>query len=186
MQTTHGPAVIRGVASLVAVAFVLGSVRGEDTDEVKRLKEKVASLETKLKLAEKEIEHLKKELSLTDRSNLKNLAKKTLSDRVRIDTVLAGDESFDRGGVIGFLTITITHREGNKVKASYIWKSKRKDKGVTTRDLEGEINLNQLSFHSVGLASKINISLSMNGDVLNGSVNHSELGKGKLSLRFSK
>ncbi|HEY3788103.1 MAG TPA: hypothetical protein VGL71_04570 [Urbifossiella sp.] len=190
-----------GFALAIAIGLTSGTASpAQDSTEVKALKERIATLESRLKLAERENELLKKELSLakTDNgspgsSSAKTAGKKTLSERLPVNTVLAGNETFEKTNGGGGLRITVTEREGNKIKASYVYEWTKRDgagritaTGKVHRDLEGEITINQLAFKSVGLTSKVNISLSMNGDTLDGSVAHSDLGKGKVSLKIPK
>jgi len=52
------------LAMVVLVSAELTNSRGQDTDEVRRLKERIELLEAKLKLAEKENELLKKEMEI--------------------------------------------------------------------------------------------------------------------------
>ncbi len=66
--------------TMLAVALLVltgaSNARGQDTDEVKRLKEKVELLETKLKLAERDIQDLKKENDQLKASGAKDGAAK--------------------------------------------------------------------------------------------------------------
>lgn len=55
---------MRFIVVLTVLVMLTPGVRGQDGDEVRRLKAKVELLEAKLKLAEKEIDLLKKELEL--------------------------------------------------------------------------------------------------------------------------
>ncbi|QEL18341.1 hypothetical protein [Limnoglobus roseus] len=177
--------------AILTLAFLFGvtpsSIHAQSTDEVKQLQAKVAELEAKLKLAEKEAELLKKELALPKDNKSISTTGKSLSARLKTDSVLSGSMIFDNKDS-GKLTITITDRTGDKVKAAYKFEYKEPNGkvGQVARDLEGEINDNRVTFKSVGRASKLNITLSMKDDALNGSVTSSEIGGGKVGLKFGK
>ncbi len=77
---------------VVTVISPLSSVHGQDSEEVKRLKERIELLEAKLKLAEKEVELLKKEQAMLNANDTKKPAPAPESgeDAFAFDAVLTG------------------------------------------------------------------------------------------------
>ncbi len=77
---------------VVTVISPLSSVHGQDSEEVKRLKERIELLEAKLKLAEKEVELLKKEQAMLNANDTKKPAPAPESgeDAFAYDAVLTG------------------------------------------------------------------------------------------------
>lgn len=164
---------------LAAWALTTAGARAEDASEVKRLKEKIELLEAKLKVAEAEIERLK-----SAKPEKPPAGKTSLSDRLKRDVVLTGDWKYEKGGTYGTVTLQITHRDGDKVKA--IWVSKIKGKSLGDEPMEGDINGTLLTLKRVGSAIQLNMSASLEGDVLKGTISHSDAGKGKVSLTLPK
>ena len=176
-----------GIASLVLVIFVAGSsVRALDTDEVKRLKERLELLEAKLKLAEKENELLKKEVELLKATPGKDITKKSLSDLLVVDKILTGSYGDQKGTRIGEITVTITERDRRKFKATVVLKQKDV---TSTHDAEGEIDGVKFSWKTVGGTPVITADLSIKGekgDTLDGHWKNSAGGNGTLGLKFAK
>lgn len=86
------------LTSLLMVAGTT-SVRGQDIDEVKRLKERIELLETKLKLSEKENELFKKEVELLKAdAGKKQVAKPAAeNDTFAEGAILSGKRTMTRG-----------------------------------------------------------------------------------------
>jgi hypothetical protein len=176
--------------SVLLLLVSVSQASAQDSDEVKKLKEKIDLLEKKLQLAGRENELLRKELDQARGSKGGTLVtqdKKALSARLEVGAILTGTEVFNNG-IGGSLTLTVTERDGNKIKASYRFVKKGAQGKVlqADRDLEGEVELNRVTFKSVGKAHTINLSLSLNGDSLNGSVKHSNGNSGKVGVKFGK
>lgn len=177
-----------------AVTFLFTSApcaRAEDSDEVKRLKERMELLETKLKLAEKENQLLRKEIELLKSGQPapgKSTSKKSLSDRLPDGTVISG--VYRQFGIAGKgeIAVTITGRDGNKVKGTTSLKFTDPDGKVRASEgnVEGEINGVLLTLKSVGGSSKVNMTLTLKGDALEGTWSSSAGGKGTVGFKLAR
>ena len=97
--------------------------------------------------------------------------KASLSDRIPDGTVLSGTYQFTiSGGESGTATLTITEREGNKVKGRYVPKADKAAEAYPGWAFEGEIVGNRLTAKSVGNAAKRTLTVSLKGDTLEGTV----------------
>ncbi len=113
---------LRGLFCLVFVFSVVllsgANVRGQDSDEVKRLKERNELLETKLKLAELQLDQLKKEveqLKAKTPGGEKDVTKKqSLSDLLPEGKNITGTMVSAQTGKDGTVTFSITDRDGKK------------------------------------------------------------------------
>lgn len=175
------------LAFLIVLIYVASSdVRAQDADEVTRLKEQIELLEEKLKLAEKENELLRKEIEQLKSGppRGRETAKSSLSDLLPEGKVLNGDYRIFGRTEVGEVTITISDRDGKKVKASGI--TQIADKEPVDHDLEGEIKGNQLILRSVGGAGKINLTVTLKGEALEGGWVGSNGGRGTVGFKLSK
>lgn len=174
------------VASAVFVILVSGThVRAQDADEVKRLKERIELLEARLKLAEKENARLRMEIEEFKAGELEDRegAKIRLSDLLPEGKVIAGDFRSivrDEGGKV---TISISERDGRKVKATGV--TQIKDKDPIDHLFEGEVKGSQLTLRSVGGPSKINITVILKGEGLEGTWSTSNLNKGTVGFKLT-
>jgi hypothetical protein len=180
------------VAAAVTFLFIATPcVRAEDSDEVKRLKERIEILETKLELAEKENGLLRKEIELlkgNEPSPGKTSTKKSLSERLPEGTVITG--VYIQVGVkgTGEITLTVTGRDGNKIKGTTHLKFTDSVGKVIEKDgdVEGEINGTLLNLKSVGRAVKTNLTVSLKGDALEGRWSSSAGGKGAVGFKLAR
>lgn len=126
------------------VLFLLASgpaVRGQDTNETKRLKERVELLETKLKLAEKENELLKKELEAFKKGKADDgfgVGTKLVGTLTR--SALVNGKPWVEGSDVEF---EVTKRSGKEFTAQ-VWGHNRKD-GF---EVEGTIDNTFVKFRS--------------------------------------
>lgn len=150
--------------TMLAVAIlplaVASAARGQDTDEVKKLKGRIELLENKLKLAEKEVELLKKELEQTKKGGVKAPTDKpkdvqTLADLLTEGTVIRGDFSFRGKKVTGDWSLTIKEVTGKKFKGLY-----------NVREVEGTIDGDRISFKSVNTTVNISVIGSLKKDTI--------------------
>jgi hypothetical protein len=99
--------------ALLAVALVLVAgapdVRGQDSDEVKRLKKEIESLQAKLKDANLKIEKL--EVQLKSTGGKKPADKAPKADPFAVGTVFTGTRTFS-GGYRQTVVLEVTKREG--------------------------------------------------------------------------
>ena len=158
-----------------SMAVLLGLVffpaaRGQDTDEVKRLRDTVAVLEAKLKLAEKEVELLKREVEqLKGKQAAAKEGKKSLSDLLPAGTVMEGDfrmKSSDKasGKASGKAVVTIRKRNGNKFEGAWTVTLDGVERGPV--EFEGEVSGGRITFRSVDSVNKS----TMSGEVTGGSL----------------
>ena len=147
---------IRFTMLAVALLTLVGasSARGQDTDEVTRLKEKIELLQAKLETAALKIEKLEKELALTTKGGEKPVAaaKATpLSDILVAGAVLSNKSEHTAGpfrGATGKGTLTITSREGNSFKGTTTWVSDQ-DKSSGSGEIAGTISGNSATWKAV-------------------------------------
>lgn len=175
------------VASAVFIILIAGSqVRAEDSDEVKLLKAQIELLESKLKLAEKENEQLRKEIEelKVSEPQEREAAKRLLSDLLPEGKVIAGDFRSEVRNEGGKITITISERDGKKVKATGVTQISGKD--PMDHLFDGEVKGNKLTLRSVGGPSKININVTLKGEGLEGSWSTSNLNYGKVGFKLTK
>lgn len=165
------------IGTVLVAGLLAAAARADDSTEVKRLKERIELLEAKLKVAEAEVERLK--AAKGEGAS----ASQTLSARLKVDAVLSGDWKYERGGN-GTVTLLVTHRDGDKVKAT--WKSKIKGKAIPDELMEGSVNGTLLTLKKVGSTTQLNMSASLDGDVLKGTISHTDAGKGKVTLTLPK
>lgn len=166
-------------------------VRAQDPDEVKRLKERIELLEAKLKLAERDKEDLRKEVERLKSSRpapTKTATKETLSDRLPEGSVISG--AYNQFGVKGSgeVTLTVTGRDGNKVRGTMFLKFKDPAGKVTEKEgnVEGEINGILLTLKTAGEAGKVSLTVSLKGNVLEGKWPGSGGGRGTLGFKLPK
>lgn len=167
--------------TILAMAMLIltgaSTSHGQDTDEVKRLKEKIELLEAKLEAANLKVEGLQRE-----NEELKNQAaqpkaglkvarnQSLLSDRLQSGTVLNGTYYFQVGGERGTTTLTITERDGNKVKGTYKPKKLESAEAYPGFTFEGVIKGNALEAYSVGSANRKKMALTLRGNALDGGM----------------
>ena len=179
--------------SLLTVALVIlvsgSNIRGQDSDEVKRLKERNELLETKLKLANSQIENLKNEIKdlKAQKPGEKEGGKKSLSDLLPEGKIIAGDFAFTKGSnASGTITLTIKERKGNKVKCTSVIVENVKDSQPKERDLEGDIDGVLLSVRTVGTSVKMTMKVEMKGDSLSGTFLHANGAGGNVGFKLPK
>ena len=180
----------RPAIMVLALLLSAPNVRGDDSDEVKRLKERIELLETKLKLAERDIEDLKKEnasLRSNQPASEKPSSKKTLSERLPEGTVASG--AYNQFGLKGRgeTTLTVTGREGNKLTGTMHLKFTDAAGKVTEKEgnVEGEINGILLTLKTAGEAGKVSLTVSLRGNVLEGKWSSSAGGKGNVGFKLA-
>lgn len=175
-----------GFAALVFVVVASGShLRAQDADEVKRLTEQIELLETKLKLAEKENELLRKEIEQLKRepSRGRETAKSALSDLLPEGKVITGRYRIFGQVEFGTITLTISERDGKKVKASGV--TQIADKDPVEHNYEGEVKGNQLMLRTVGAAAKGSMTLTLKGEAVEGTWANSIGGRGTLGFKLT-
>jgi hypothetical protein len=97
--------------------------------------------------------------------------KASLSDRIPAGTVLTGTYlNIMPGGESGTATLTITKRDGNKVKGRYDAKAAGAAQAWPGWPFEGKIVGNKLIVKSVGNAAERRLTLSLQGDALEGTL----------------
>ncbi len=146
---------IRFTMLAVALLTLVGasSARGQDTDEVTRLKEKIELLQAKLETAALKIEKLEKELALTTKGGEKSAAAKAtpLSDILVAGAELSSKSEHTAGpfrGGTGKGTLTITSREGNSFKGTTTWVNDQ-DKSSGSGEIAGTISGNSATWKAV-------------------------------------
>lgn len=176
--------------ALLAVSLVVlpgaSGVRGQDTEEVKKLKERIELLEAKLKQAEIEIAQLRAKTPGGEKEAPK---KASLSDLLTVGKILSGNYRSAKGNGLeggGEVVITIGERDGKKVKASGVLKPSSKDAQNITIDYEGEIEGVRLTLRSVGKANKSSATLSLKGESLEGAWSNMTGDKGTMAFKLSK
>jgi hypothetical protein len=181
--------VFNPVFVVMAILTAGFNVRGQDSDEVKRLKERNELLETKLKLAELQIENLKKDiedLKAHKPSTEKEGTKKSLSDLLTEGKVLSGTVQSTKGNRVGGeMTLTITSRDKRKIKGDVhvVLKGEPMPFDYT---VEGEILGTQLTLTSTGIALKATFTLTHKSDSLEGKYSVSDGNKGTVGLKIPK
>lgn len=160
---------IRLTLAAVALIAVVGTptARGQNPDETQRLKDRIELLETKLKLAEKEIESLKSELKLAKRSSEKPAAsvskQPSLSDLLVDGAVFKYRAKFVTGDRHeGGGTITIDSREGNTFRGTRTGGS---DKGViNTYKFKGTIRGNRATVETLNAPINVRVNWELRKD----------------------
>ena len=178
----------------VALAFLvtLPSLRAQDADEVKRLKERIELLESKLKLAEKENELLRKEIDLLKSGRptpAKTGTRETLSARLPEGAVISG--SYNQFGIKGNgeATLTVTERDGSKIKGTMFVRFKDAAGNVTEKEsnVEGEIGgINLLTLRTAGEAGKVSMTVTLKGNVLEGKWTSAVGGRGTVGFKLPR
>jgi len=159
------------LAAMLALAAT-STARAQDPDEVAILRKQVELLEKENELLKKEIELLKTEAAARlDGAKGVEVKVASLSDLLPEGTVLQGTFRATQGGGHGEITITISERDGNRFRASSILKLMRDQQDLGTSDgtIEGMINGARLTWTSVGSANRINATLVLRGDGLEGT-----------------
>lgn len=152
--------------ALVALILVAPGVRGTDSDDVKRMRERIDLLETRLKLAEAEMEAMKKEIEiLKGRNGLGGRERaRTLSDILQDGATIAGDFRFTNVKVApGEISLTVKDREGKKFRGTYRAKSHQSE---FVSDVEGEITGDQITFKGVKSVHKFTVTGAVKGESL--------------------
>ena len=177
---------VRFTMLAVAILVLTGATnaRGQDTDEVKRLKEKVELLQSKLETATLKIEKLQAENEQLKAGGAKDLAKKpSLSDLLPEGKTITGTMISAQTGKEGTVTFVITDRDGKKYKAT----TTTVYMGVTTNGkTEGEISGSQMTCKSVGLANNLSATLVLKGEELSGIVTQANGAKSKVAFSVGK
>jgi hypothetical protein len=158
---------------VVLVAALSGaSARGEDTDEVKRLKEQKELLETKLKLADLQIEKLKKEIEdlKAQKPGEKEVAKQQLSDLLPEGATLSGTWKTLDGKHFGDATPIIAERDKANIKGSFVILDKQNLNKIEY-SVKGTVKEKTLELTSYGGADKLTVKLTMKGEELSGTWN---------------
>ena len=155
----------RSVALAAMLTLVTSRARAQDPDEVAKQRTQIELLKKENELLKKEIELLKKEAKGS------KTGAQSLSELLPEGKVIAGTFRANQGGGSGELTITISERDGNKFKATSILKLKKDNKelGTSEVDIEGAIEGTRVTWKSVGGANKINATLTLKGDALEGT-----------------
>lgn len=164
--------------SLLFIAvFTVGTLQAQETEEIKRLTDKIALLEEKLEIAKKKNELLQMEIELLKTkpsAKEKEGGKKTTSDLLPVGAVLTGtwrslkkpnkDGNFGNGSI----AITITDRDGGKFKADCVINNAIGTS--STSSIQGVISGAKLYWETVGNASQIKAGLIRKGeDALEGT-----------------
>jgi formylglycine-generating enzyme required for sulfatase activity/serine/threonine protein kinase len=111
--------------------------------------------------------------------------KASLSDRIPAGTVLTGTYlNIMPGGDSGTATLTITKRDGNKVKGRYDAKAAGAAQAWPGWPFEGKVVGNKLIVKSVGNAAERSLTLSLQGDALEGTLLLLENGGGTKRVAF--
>jgi hypothetical protein len=188
----------RALSSLLFIALIIlipgSNVRGQDSDDAKKQKERIEFLEARLKLAEKEIELLKKENELLKAQKPyveKEGAKKlSLSDMLSEGKVLSGTYRYTNADAGGEMTLTIIKRDKTKIEATVLLVPRAGKDGKpppVEYSVEGEITGIQLSLKSSGTAGTVNFTMSnKKTDALEGSWFSSSGSKGTVGLKIPK
>lgn len=144
--------------TLLAMALMLmigaSDARGQDADEVKRLKAQVELLQAKLEAANLKIEKLEKEnqqLKLGGKAPVPEGRKSSLSERLTQGTVLGGDFATTNMGKDNFrgkATLTVSDRKDNNIKGKFLGTADGKPDFEF--EVTGTINGNGVSIKSVG------------------------------------
>jgi hypothetical protein len=180
------------VGAAAALLFIATPcLQAEDTDEVKRLKERIEILQTKLELAEKQNELLQKEIEMLKSGQptpAKTASKKSLSDRLPDGTVISG--VYRQFGIAGKgeIAVTITGREGNKVvgTTSLKFTNPAGKETLTEGNVEGAINGVLLTLKTVGGSRKVNMTLTLKGDALEGTWSSSTGAMGAVGFKLAR
>ncbi|MDB5309927.1 MAG: hypothetical protein JWO38_4129 [Gemmataceae bacterium] len=156
--------------AVLAVLVADSSVRGQDSDEVKRLKERIELLETKLKLAEAQntllqdkYERLKKESEQAPTKQPGSAKNQSLTQLLPQGKVITGTWLNTSDKNSGDITISITERDKEQVKARVVLTFKNKTPNQEY-DVVGEVVGVKLTLKTIGSAITINIDLEYKGD----------------------
>ncbi len=156
---------------------LLSVATAQDPTDVAKLKQQNELLQAKLEAANLKIEKLENQLAEQLKANKlateKEVSKRklSLSDRIPAGTAILGNYQFTKtGGEAGTVTLTITERDGNKVKGTYVPKALNAAEAYLGWSFEGVIAGNKLTAKSVGKAAKRTLTVNMKGDTLEGSV----------------
>lgn len=97
--------------------------------------------------------------------------KRSLSDRLAVGTVVTGQYAFPgAAGEVGTADLTITERDGSKVKGKYGAQRPGEVNRVPGFEFEGSISGNTLNAKSVGTAQKRELKLTLRGSELKGNL----------------
>jgi hypothetical protein len=175
---------LRHLLMTTSLILVLGGsqVRGQDADELKKLKERADALEAKLKQAEKENDALRKDNEIL---KAKVGEKRTLYDRIPAGTVLAGDYKFTSTTKLpnGELVLTIKERDGKKFKGTHVATSKD---GTLTADIEGVINGDTLTYSRVNSVELFTVEATLKGETLECKFTDANRLKADMKLKVPK
>lgn len=159
--------------AVVCLAFAGSSAaRGQDTDEVKQLNKEIELLQAKLEAANLKVEKLEAEVrKFKGSGKVEPDDKRSLSDLLPVGVVAAGQYAFPgANGEVGEADLTITERDGSKVKGRYGAKRPGEAERVPGFEFEGTISGNTLTAKSVGSAQKKTLKVSLRGNELTGTV----------------
>ena len=181
-------------ALAVMLIFAAQAARAQDADEVVKLRAQVEQLQKENELLKKENELLKKEIELQKQAakakpdGAKGGKAGALSDLVTEGTVLQGTFRANQGGGRGELTLTVTERDGKKVKATSTLRQLQDNVEVGTFEgqVEGVIDANRLTWMTVGGSNKTNANLLLKGDGLEGTYRTQAGVSGTVGLKFAK
>ncbi|OWK35204.1 hypothetical protein [Fimbriiglobus ruber] len=180
--------------TMLAVALLVltgtSNARGQDTDEVKKLKKEVELLERELKVARVENEQLKREIeqlkAAKTTTKKEEPQKKTLSELLPTETTLSGDYAGEKAGSErGTFAVTITERTGNKVKGTWLAKPDMKE-AYPEREIVGEISDNKLVLRPVNTVTKWTCTMYLKGQALEGYNVFPDGNRVKVALKVAK
>lgn len=152
----------------------------------------MAQLKQQVELLKKQVEQLRAEVDLL-KAKLPGAAKQgaktgELTDLLTVDRVIPGDYKFTNGTLDkGDYTLTVTERDGAKVKATATVMSRdKKDAKPIEINFEGKVDGTRLTLSSVGSAGKATLTLALKGESLEGTFTTMGGGKGTLGFTLKK
>ncbi len=175
---------------VIGVGFLLlfggAQARGQDSEEIKRLKSRIELLEMKLRLAEADNETLRKEIAaLKSKAGGAGKEKpRTLSELLSDGAVLPGDFRFLNAKIsAGEVTVTIKSRNGKQFRGMHYAKNKEGELNV---EIEGEINANRFGYKAINTAHKFTVTGILKGESLECIFVNSAGEKASMTLKTSR
>ena len=172
-----------------AVVFLLlaivpgGACHAQETDAIETMQQKIDDLETALAEARSEIEALNKKIADLSKGGGKLSTKgPTLSERLKEGVELQGDYRSALVSGMGRINMVVHKRDGSKITGTSTLSVEGKDLGETR--WEGVVKGTRLTMTRVGSGNKVNTTLDLKGDSLEGSFVDSQGNRGTIGLRF--
>lgn len=169
------------------VAAGVSHVRGQNADEVSRLKERIELLELKLKVAEREIQDLKEENRKLKGGPAMEKTR-TLAEVLTSGAMIQGEFKFSNPEMTeGQWKLKIDERTGGRFKGKYSAKITKPNKSDPVEvDAEGTISGNQITFSPVNTVKMTaTVTGMLKNDVLELNWD-GKAGKAKLIAKIQK